>query len=281
MIHNRIKKNFDGLTPAQKKAAHYIRNNIVESSSLTAKEIGERCGCSEPTIHRLAKVLGYANYLEMSKSIKEVAFEKRVMRRFNNLVTSNDSRQESWLNEHFAGEVDNLNETMMLLNKAKIAEAVNMILNSKRIYFAGWRAGLGVTSYMSYVLNYLLGNSKLIPQGEAAEYSNYFTEHDLLIVAGFPRYCKTTLKVCEKVKEKNSKILCLTDSEISPFYVIADLAFIAKTKTKGMIDSYVAPLSIAHLIINEVAYQKPEFVRTNINSMEQSLKSFDLEYNWK
>lgn len=281
MILNRIKEKFNELTPAQKKAAHFMQNNIEEAASLTAKEIGERSGCSEPTLHRLAKEIGYNNYLEMSKNLKEVAFEKRVMKRFNNLIANSENRQGSWIDEHFEVEVDNLNETMQLISKSKLAKSVELVLNAQRIYVAGWRAGLSVTSYISYVLNYLLGNTRLIPQGEAAEYSNYFTSEDLLIVSGFPRYCKTTLKVCETAKEKGAKILSLTDSEISPFYPIADVAILAKTRTKGMIDSYVAPLSIVHLIINEVAFHQPDIVRDNISSMEQSLKNFDLEYNWK
>ena len=83
MILNRIKEKFNELTPAQKKAAHFMQNNIEEAASLTAKEIGERSGCSEPTLHRLAKEIGYNNYLEMSKNLKEVAFEKRVMKRLD------------------------------------------------------------------------------------------------------------------------------------------------------------------------------------------------------
>ncbi len=281
MLLSLIKEKFEILTPAQKKAAHYIQANIEEAASSTAKEIGARSGCSEPTIHRLAKALGYQNYLELSKSMQEMALEKRVMRRFNALLANDQSAQSKWIEEHIAIEVNNVEETLNKVDSEKITATAQTILHAERVYIAGWRAGLSVTSFLAYLLHYILGNTRLIPQGEAAEYANYINSQDLLIVTGFPRYCKTTIQVCEIAKQNGAKIISFTDSELSPFYQFSDIAYIAKTNTRGMIDSYVAPLSLVNLIVNEVAYQKPEFVRKNITNMEQSLKHFDLEYTWK
>lgn len=281
MLLDRIKDQFDQLTPAQKKAAHYIQNNIEKAASMTAREIGAQSGCSEPTIHRLAKVLGFQNYQELSNSLREKAVEKRMMRRFNTLVDQDKSVQENWVDEHRAIEIANIEETLKEINGAKITAAARMILGADRIYVAGWRAGLSVTSFLSYLLQYILGNAQLIPQGSAAEYANYISEKDVLIVTGFPRYCKTTMKVCEAARRNGARIIAFTDSELSPFHALADMTFLARTDSRGMLDSYVAPLTLCNLIVNEVAYQQPDKVRRNIGSMEKSMTQFDLEYTWK
>lgn len=280
MIIERIKKNFQDLTKSQKIAGHYLQHNIHTAAFLSAKEIGQRCGCSEPTLHRLAKALGYENYQAMSLEMKEYAMEKRVLQRFNNYLADEKERSATWSAKHFSHEIDNIYETMKITKTDSLNKAVSLILKARRIYIAGWRGGLAVTGQLAYLLNYLLGNATLIPLGEAAEYSCYLHREDVLIAVGFPRYCKTTLKLCEVAYKKGTNTIIFTDSELSPFCALSKVKFFAATRSDGILDSYVAPLVLTNLIINEIAYQKPELIKENLENMETTFDTFGLKFDW-
>lgn len=280
MINQKITEGFDSLSPAQKKVAHYIRNNVHEIAFMSAKEIAIKCDSSEPTIHRLAKSLGYEKYADMSDAMKDYVYEKRVINRFNSFVECKDE-EPSWYEKHFIKEINSLRETMSQNTEEQFVEAAKIILKAKRIYLAGWRSGLTVTSPFAYILNYLLGNALLIPQGEIAEYGAVLKEGDVLICSGFPRYCKSTLKICEMAKQKKVKIITITDAKISPFYTLADKAFLAVNNSNGFLDSYVSPLGIMNLLIKQIAYQAVDTVKANINCVEESFDYFNLKFEWK
>ncbi|QUI22193.1 MurR/RpiR family transcriptional regulator [Vallitalea pronyensis] len=277
---DKITENFASLSPAQKKVAHFIEYHINDVAFLSAKEIASRCGSSEPTLHRLSKSLGYDKYVSMCKDMRDYVYEKRIINRFNQFVEHKEE-EPSWYEKHFMKEINSIHETMALNKEEQFVSATTMILSAKRIYLAGWRAGLTITSPFTYILNYLLGNATLIPQGELAEYGAYMTEKDILICLGFPRYCKNSIRICEIAKQKNVKIISMTDSELSPFYELADEAFLAISRSDGFLDSYVAPLAIMNLLIKQIAYQSTDDIKDNMNGIEAIFELFDLKFNWK
>lgn len=280
MIMERITKEFAFLSPSQKKVAHFIENNIVDVAFLSAKEIASRCDSSEPTLHRLSKRLGYDKYTEMCKDMREYVHEKRILKRFDNFVQHKEA-EHSWYEKHFIKEIDSIRETMRLNTQAQFIQVADSILKAKRIYLVGWRSGLTITRSFTYILNYLLGNAILVSQGELPEYGAYMKEGDVLICTGLPRYCKDSLKICKIAKQKKVKVITITDSELSPFYEVADMSFLATTYSEGFLDSYIGPLSIINLLVKQIAYQSPDVIKNNIQNIENNFEHFDLAFTWK
>jgi len=155
-----------------------------------------------------------------------------------------------------------------------------MLLDADRIWIAGWRMGLSVTSFFSFVLKYMLGNCELIPQGGVAEYASYIKPGDLVFACGFPRYCSRTLKVAALAKEQGTKVIALTDSGLSPFAKLADTTLLAACKSTGFLDSYTAALSIVNALINEISHLEKERVKANIEKMEVMFKQFQDNFEW-
>lgn len=277
-IEERIEEQFDALSVAQKKVAHYIQANMQDAVMESAQKIADKSGVSEATVHRLAQALDYSGFSGLLQDLRRHVLKDQ--RAVNNFLHSTSRQEDSWIEKHFVQEIENVRETMSWTDKAHIHEAARMLLAADRIWIAGWRMGLSVTSFFSFVLKYMLGNCELIPQGGVAEYASYIKPGDVVFACGFPRYCSRTLKVAVLAKEQGTKVIALTDSGLSPFAKLADLSLLAACKSTGFLDSYTAPLSVVNALINEISHLEKERVKLNIEKMEVMFKAFQDNFEW-
>ncbi|GAA3411517.1 MurR/RpiR family transcriptional regulator [Paenibacillus hodogayensis] len=277
-IAERIEEQFDALSVAQKKVAHYIQANMQDAVMESAQKIAGKSGVSEATVHRLAQALSYPSFSGMLQDLRRHVLKDQ--RAVNNFLHSTSYQEDSWIEKHFVQEIENLQETMAWTDKAQIRNAARMLLDADRIWIAGWRMGLSVTSFFSFVLKYMLGNCELIPQGSVAEYASYLKPGDVVFACGFPRYCSRTLKVSTLAKEQGAKVIALTDSGLSPFAKLADLSLFAACKSTGFLDSYTASLSVVNALINEISHLEKDRVKLNIEKMELMFKAFQDNFEW-
>ncbi|KKO55565.1 MurR/RpiR family transcriptional regulator [Paenibacillus sp. DMB20] len=278
-FEERIQEHFDALSVGQKKVAHYIQSNMQDAVMLSAQKIAAKSGVSEATVHRLAQALSYAGFSAMLQDLRQYVLKDQ--RAVRNFLHSTSYQEDSWLEKHFLQEIDNLHQTMARSDKSHINQAARILLDADRVWIAGWRMGLSVTSFLNFILKYMLGNCELIPQGGVAEYATYIKPADAVFVCGFPRYCSRTLKVAALARETGAKVIALTDSELSPFAKLADLSLLAANKSTGFLDSYTASLSVAGALINEISYLEKERVQSNIEKMEMMFKEFKDNFEWK
>lgn len=277
-IEERIRDKFEALSPGQKRAAHYLQSHLREAALQSAQKIAEKSGVSEATVHRLAQALSYSSFSDMHQDLQRMVLQDR--RAVHNFIQTTIRQEESWLEKHFAQEAENIRQTMLQVDKAQIHEAAGLLLQAEQIWVAGWRMGLSVTAFFSFVMKYMLGNCELIPQGSVAEYASYIKPGDVVFACGFLRYCSKTLKLSKLAKEQDAKVIALTDSGLSPFAKLADLTLLAECKSTGFLDSYTASLSVMNAIINEISYLEKDRVGRNLERMELMFKEFQDSFEW-
>ncbi|MFB6475657.1 MULTISPECIES: MurR/RpiR family transcriptional regulator [unclassified Paenibacillus] len=277
-IEDKIAEQFENLSLGKKKVAHYIQSNLREAALQSAQRIAEKSDVSEATVHRLAQALSYSSFSEMQQDLRRIVIQDQ--RAVHNFIQSTNRQEHSWLEKHFTQEAENIRQTMMQVDRAQIHEAASLLLQADRVWVAGWRMGLSVTSFFSFVMKYMLGNCELIPQGGVAEYVSYIKPGDVVFACGYPRYCSRTLKLSRLAKEQQAKLIVLTDSGLSPFAKLADLVLLAECKSNGFLDSYTAPLAVVNAIINEISYLEKERVQGNLERMELMLNEFQDSFEW-
>ena len=255
-LYERIDDQFEQLTDTQQQAAIYMKKNWENICVMTAKEVGEQSKVSEATIHRLAGRLGYESFLEMKHSVKENLMKNRAL---VNLELKNNTDQESWLEEYWHMEAANLSNTLRLNEKDELKRGAKEIANAGRIWIMGDKMGLGVSSYLHFVLNYLLGNATHLNLSNYYEHIAFMKEGDVMILVGFQRYCKRTLSAANLAREKGVTILAFTDCSLSPFAKAADISYYAATESVFFLDSYSSVFTLAQaLVVNWSAWTKKE-----------------------
>lgn len=66
-----IKVLYDEMGKAEKRIADWLLENPGEILALSIVDLAERCGCSEATIVRFAKRLGFGGYQELKISLAQ------------------------------------------------------------------------------------------------------------------------------------------------------------------------------------------------------------------
>jgi DNA-binding MurR/RpiR family transcriptional regulator len=70
MFQERIRKNYESLTPGFRKLADFIMTSTLDAAFLTATELSRRVDVDPATVVRFAQELGYSGYRELSREIK-------------------------------------------------------------------------------------------------------------------------------------------------------------------------------------------------------------------
>ena len=90
----------------------------------------------------------------------------------------------------------------------------------------------------------------------------------MVIAISYPRYSRRTMNAVKYAKDKNSRVIAITDSEISPIVKYADHTLIAHSDMSNFVDSLVAPLSIINALIVALVMRNREKVTENFNAIE-------------
>src|SRR5215471_8639851 len=61
------------LSPAQRRIAHYLLENLPEVAFLSSMELAERVGVSQPSVTRFAAALGFSGYPELRTALRPIA----------------------------------------------------------------------------------------------------------------------------------------------------------------------------------------------------------------
>jgi len=130
----KAKSVYETLKSAERKAVDYIfaaPEAIIGTSIVTT---AGKAGCSEATLVRLAKKLGYEGYPEMKKDF--AAWQNHQPGVVYKGITPQDGPL-SVVEKVFAASMQSLRDTMNVLDKEEYGKAVSLLVGSKRILIAG------------------------------------------------------------------------------------------------------------------------------------------------
>jgi DNA-binding MurR/RpiR family transcriptional regulator len=234
---------------------------------MTAKEVGLKADVSEATIQRIAVCLGFTSFRDMKAKIKNSMLKNRAATNYK-LKEASEADKASWIDAHVSTEVNNIVQTMRMNTQSSIEQGAQMLIDANRIWAIGGKMGTGASGYLCFSLNYLIGKTVRLNLCDSYEYVSCMDDGDVLVVIGFQRYCKQTLKITELAKSRGAKILVMTDCDLSPFAKLADCALYAQIDSMIFLDSYSSVISLAQAVIANVIKLAPETVKHNIDSNE-------------
>ena len=202
-----MKVRYKTMSKGQKLLAQYTMNNYPKVAFMTASKLGETVGVSESTVVRFATALGFSGYPKFQDALQELIKTKLTTVERVEMTDADYVSDKMILNNVFKNDINNIKDTMEHLDQASYEEAVDTIINAKKVYVMGLRSSIFVAKYLAYYLNYILDNVIIIrmDMGEPYEQMTKISEGDVFIPISFPRYSKKTYKVVNFAKERGAK----------------------------------------------------------------------------
>jgi DNA-binding MurR/RpiR family transcriptional regulator len=156
-----IEENMDGFSKGQRQIARYLLSHYDKAAYMTAAKLGAEVSVSESTVVRFVMELGYAGYPEFQKALQELIRTKLTsfqrMEVTNHLIGDGDVL-EKVLNTN----VDNIRHTLESISRAAFHDAVEAMVKAKNIYIIGVRSSAMLAGFLSYSLQMIFDNVRLI-----------------------------------------------------------------------------------------------------------------------
>lgn len=269
-IISAIKTMRASMSKSHKKIADFICEHYDKAAFMTAAKLGEKVQVSESTVVRFASLLGFEGYPEFQHVLREIIKNKlTAVQRME--ITSSKFAEKDILSTVISSDIEKLRQTMEGVSVSDFTNAVNTISSSKRIYILGARTCFSIANFLGFYLSLLSYDAKLITTNSASEtFEQIFDagQNDAIIAISYPRYSRRTLNAVKYAHDKGSKIIAITDSELSPIYPYADHKIIATSDMSNFVDSLVAPLSIINAIIVALVMRNEEGIAKKFTALE-------------
>ena len=280
-VISRIKEKYAGMSKSHKAIANFIFDHYDQAVFMTAAKIGEELGISESTVVRFAAYLDYAGYPEFQASLAQWVKNKL------NTVQKMDAKygqstQSEILNAVLKADIANVKDTLESMDPAAFDAAVHTILSAKNVYILGVRSCEPLADFLHFYLNMIRGNVvnlKTTSVTEIFEQMLRIGDEDAFIGVSFPRYSMRTLKAMEFARDRNAKVISITDSARSPMTLYSSCNLVAKSDMVSIVDSLVAPLSVINALVVALCLRVPDEVKKNLETLETTWNNYQVYLN--
>lgn len=267
---NRIESDMPRMSKGQKAIARFILSDYERAAYMTAAKIGEQTGVSESTVVRFTMELGYEGYPHFQKLLQEELKEKLTyLQRLN--ASKRYVGDAQVLKSIMQTDIDNLKQTLELVDTDAFSRAVQMILDARKIYLIGVRSSSPLSSFMHFYFTLLFDDVRHIHTSSANEVFEQVLPigpGDLIIGISFPRYSSRTIQSIKYARQRGAHVLAITDKPDSPLADNADAALYARSEMASFVDSLTAPLSVINALIVAVGIHRREHIEQTFEALE-------------
>lgn len=260
------------LSKGQKRIANFLKDHYDKAVYLTASRLGEIAGVSESTVVRFAIELGFDGYPKLQEALQELVKNELTasqrMKVSSDRIVRSDKHIFKSVLESDAARIAN---TLDTINQRDFDEAVDYIINAKRVYIVGGRSSSALSNFLDFYLNLMRDDVINASTGvvtETFEHIFRIKEGDLLIGISFPRYSNKTVKAVEYAHGRGARTIAITDSTQSPLAKDANICLTARSDMLSFIDSLVAPLSLINALLVAVSLKCEDNIAQGLDKLE-------------
>lgn len=267
-----IDEKMSGLSKGQKRIANFLKEHYDNAVYLTASKLGEIAGVSESTVVRFAIELGFDGYPKLQEALQELV--KNELTASQRMKVSSDriaKTDKHILKTVLESDSARITSTLENINQREFDEAVDYIVNAKRVYIVGGRSSSALSHFLDFYLNLMRDNVINASTGavtETFEHIFRIEEGDLLIGISFPRYSNKTVKAIEYAHSRGAKTIAITDGKQSPIVKDATISLIASSDMLSFIDSLVAPLSLINALLAAISMKRKDYIAKGLDQLE-------------
>ena len=270
-IIENIRQSYDDMSKGHKAIAKFILENYEEASGMTAAKLGDTVGVSESTVVRFTTELGFEGYPQCQKVFKEELKSKLTsVERLK--ATDKFADDSAAIHDVISSDIDNLKNTLASIDTKAFDEAVNTVLNAKKIYLMGLRASSPLSSFMYFYMSILFDDVVNISSNSANEVFEQIlpiSEGDVMIGISFPRYSRRTVNSMSYAKKRGAKVIAITDKADTSMTENADISLLAKSGMASFVDSLAAPLSLINAFLVTLGMHRKEHIRDSFEALEE------------
>ncbi|MEQ8696146.1 MAG: MurR/RpiR family transcriptional regulator [Bauldia litoralis] len=261
----RVRATLPDLHPAERRLGEFVCEFPGELASYDAQELAKLANVSKATVSRFVRRLDYANYDEARKHARE---EQRTGSRLF-LTLPEKENPEGSLAANVAQGKANLDRTFGVITQREIDAVATTMLDARKTWVVGFRAGHPLADYLRWQLVQVLENVVSIPGGgeTLGESLASVRPGDCVILFGLRRRVALVSAILDQLASSGAKILYITDEGADPDQR-PDWHFRCHTAASGPLFSHVSVMALCHLLAMRAIELAGGKARTRLRSIE-------------
>ena len=256
MFQDRIRANYDKLTPGFRKLADFILNSTLDVAFLTATELSRTVGVDPATVVRFAQELGYSGFRELSREIKRYVRDQ-VTETYRKVTEGGTT--ESLLQALVENASQNLS-FFITTDMANVVQTVEMLRNAAHIWITGEFSGYDAAAFVAKKFN-MSGKSASAFQPSMAEIATVVTRMQqddvLLTIAGSEPSVDAGYAV-QIARQKGLKTVTVTGSGVILPARESELTVIVPSNSPAGVMSFGTMMQVLSLIWEAVTNTEDE-----------------------
>jgi len=246
----------------QQSLCKYVIKNIDDVSTMTINELSKNSQVGTTTILRFIHKVGYKKYPDFKKDIIKYAFnnKKNTWWHLQKSFEEIDDSENSMMKVGYSS-IQDIESMLGELDLKQYTQFLNMLLQSKNLYFLGMRTSVSIALYFELMLRGIRDNVTQLSGNNDFLYdeSLKFHQNDLLIVIALSPYTKQSIdfvKYCRN--HKDISIALITDIETCPIIPDSD-AHLVVGQSKNRY-SIIPAITLIESLIIDLGKKHPDSV---------------------
>ena len=253
------------LSPAQRRIAQYLIDNLSEAAFLSSVDLAERAGVSQPAVSRFAAALGFSGYPALRDALRPIVL--------GGVAETPQQVRRNELQAAIASEQNNLATLHELAaDPERFAALGRDLAASSCLPVLGLRMSDPVAYYFVYGARRIHPDVRFIDNAGSAASDLLLQSRQAgagwLLAFMLPRYAAEAITVLNAAKAMGFKVALVTDSVLAPWTEHADAVLPAPVGSRLVFDSHAAPMLVAGLIVQAIADAEPARTQARLEEHE-------------
>jgi RpiR family transcriptional regulator, carbohydrate utilization regulator len=247
----RLKGVFSSLKSAEHRAANYLVGQPDRIPDCNVADVASRAGCSQATVVRLARKLGYKGFPELRADFRQL--EPGPLYEEFPLSAGLDARGIAC--RIFEASIVALKDTLQLLDLEAYERALAALLRAERVAFIGIgnAAVVAHDAYLKFVRVGVTCFHSADPDLQLVFACTQLRKNDVLLAISYSGASKPLLNAIKQARESGVVVILITNFPQAPLTRWADIVLLTAVFQKH-VSREVAAKRIAQLCIVESLY---------------------------
>lgn len=245
----KLKGIYHSFKTAERKGADFILAAPEDVAELGVVEFAQRAGCSEATVVRLARKLGYEGFPELKRDFAD--FEPPLLYRD---ITPRDA-PEVVARKVFANSVQALNDTLETLDMEQYGRAVDALLRAERLAFFGLgnAAVVAREAYQKFLGIGVTCFTAEDPDLQLIMVNTQLARGDLLVAISYSGESRPILAAARQARQRGVTVLAITNFPRATLARLSDLVLLTAVFQEH-VNGEVGSKRLAQLAVLESLY---------------------------
>jgi DNA-binding MurR/RpiR family transcriptional regulator len=215
----------ESMTQADRQIAQFIIDHPEQMLTLSSAALAEATGRSQSSVVKFSQKLGYGGYQQLKLAVnKAKALEWHAP---GGVIHGSIDASDSYvtiLQKLIGSKLLSMRETLAANNEHTVDQAVDALVDARKVQLAGVGASSLVAKDFSYKL-LKLGRMVLIDSDSHIQISNAsgLNQSDVLLALSHSGRSLETLRIAEIAKQRGASVISMTGLHPNPLQELADI----------------------------------------------------------